>query len=755
MRIGIMELNSRFCIILGILCLLRAIGIPTIYSQAIRISDGTVFNKVILPVLQEKCMKCHGPTKAKGKLRLHTMEHVRAVDGLAIAGNLEESDLVYRITLPLNDPDDEKMPPSDEANQLSLDEIWLIKWWIVNGASYDLKLSEVQNTDDARQPLLRTLRHYAIFPPGTSSLKIEKEHEEATPTQKSPTEVATAQSGPRKWGSIYEEVIDPILEHNCGKCHGDGRASAKLRLHNPEGIQAGGKNGAVLVSGNPKGSLMMQRIHLSSGDDDRMPPTEENRQLTANDKNILNWWIQSGAKFDQPLGSAPGGLVPAMKEIIAAADARKNAPQPGIKGPTVRAASGDALQMVKDFGVNVVEVTKGSNALAVHCDDMASEINDEGLRTISLIGEQVLWLNLAKTKVTNKGLDILTKFPELRRLHLDRTQITDVGLSQVAKLGKLEYLNLYNTNITDAGLQKLVAIPTIQKIFAGKTQITQGGVTQAMAARPGLEINAGFIDIPAETTPGGIGSIVGAASNNNAQVDPRPVNSKCPVSGLPVDPVRSTVYNKMTIAFGNGQALAKFNDNPSQYINKLVITRQPDGGRIPTAQIKAPPGTPDFGREPKAFMKEYCGNCHMGGSSKGGVALGRYENSTDVLRDRKTWNQVIALIKEKEMPPSNRPQPSPAEAKKFTELIQSIFNHAKKNSESGTKPGIVMASSKMNLGPRTWTNTTGRSLQGKLFAVNGTTAVINVGGVNYKVPVNSLSAADQQYIKEWKSAKGI
>jgi hypothetical protein len=138
-----------------------------------------------------------------------------------------------------------------------------------------------------------------------------------------------------------------------------------------------------------------------------------------------------------------------MKEIIAAADARKNAPQPGIKGPTVRAASGDALQMVKDFGVNVVEVTKGSNALAVHCDDMASEINDEGLRTISLIGEQVLWLNLAKTKVTNKGLDILTKFPELRRLHLDRTQITDVGLSQVAKLGKLEYLNLYNTNITD------------------------------------------------------------------------------------------------------------------------------------------------------------------------------------------------------------------------------------------------------------------------------------------------------------------
>ncbi|MDE0819516.1 MAG: hypothetical protein OSA95_00235 [Opitutales bacterium] len=750
-----MELNPRFCIIFGFLCLLRVIGLPTAYGQAIRISDGTVFNKVILPVLQEKCMKCHGPTKAKGKLRLHTQEHIKAADGFVVAGNLEESELVYRITLPLNDPDDEKMPPSDESNQLSPDEVWLIKWWIVNGASYDLKLSQVPNTDIARQPLLRTLRHYAIFPPGTSALKAEEPPEEASKTPTSPSKEATAQSGPRKWGSIYDEVIDPILEHNCGKCHGAGRSSAKLRLHNPEGIQTGGKNAPVLIAGSSKGSLMMQRIHLPANEDDRMPPSEENRQLSASDINLLNWWIQSGAKFDQPLGSAPGGLIPAMKEVIAASDARKNAPQPGIKGPTVTAVSGDALQMVKDFGVNVVEVTKGSNALAVHCDDMASEINDEGLRAIARIGAQVVWLNLAKTRISDKGLAVLSKFPELRRLHLDRTQITDVGLAEVAKLTKLEYLNLYSTKITDAGLRQLAAIPTIQKIFAGKTQITQDGVAKTKGARPGLEINAGFIDIPTESIPGGIGSIVGTGGNAAVQVDPRPVNSKCPVSGLPVDPVRTTVYNKMTIAFGNGQALAKFNDNPSLYINKLVITRQPKAGAMPTAQITAPPGTPEFGKEPKAFMQEYCGNCHMGGSSKGGVALGRYDNSTDVLRDRKTWNKVIALVSEKEMPPPKRPQPSAAEAKKFTDLIRSIFEHAKNNPGSGPKPNVVMVSSKMNLGPRTWTNTAGRSLQGKLFAVNGTTAVINVGGVNYKVPVSSLSAPDQQYIQKWKSSKGI
>ena len=66
-----------------------------------------------------------------------------------------------------------------------------------------------------------------------------------------------------------------------------------------------------------------------------------------------------------------------------------------------------------------------------------------------------------------------------------------------------------------------------------------------------------------------------------------------------------------------------------------------------------------------------------------------------------------------------------------------------------------MATNKFNFGARTWTNNTGRSLQGSLFSVNGPNAVINIQGINYTVPINSLSAPDQQYIQQWKTAKGI
>ena len=249
-------------------------------------------------------MACHGEKKAKGKLRLHTKEVVQSADGLIVPKDLDESELIYRITLPLNDPDDEKMPPSDEPNQLTPDETWLIKWWVFNGASYDQKLSEVPNDDVGREPLLRVLKHYALNPPGTASLKAPPPNPNLQPLppprrHKLPPKPTTP-TPPGNGAASTKRPSTRFLNTIAGKCHGESRASAKLRLHTPEGIQAGGKNGQVVVAGNPKGSLMIERMHLPEGGDERMPPTEENRQLKPDEISLITWWIQAGAPYDSP-----------------------------------------------------------------------------------------------------------------------------------------------------------------------------------------------------------------------------------------------------------------------------------------------------------------------------------------------------------------------------------------------------------------------------------------------------------------------
>lgn len=107
-------------------------------------SDKLVFQHVILPLLEAKCNKCHCEAKSKGDLRMDTYE--LAIKGgengnNIVAGKPEESLAIKRILLP-ND-DDEHMPP-DGKEQPTKEETELLKWWVKEGASDKLKVSEAK-----------------------------------------------------------------------------------------------------------------------------------------------------------------------------------------------------------------------------------------------------------------------------------------------------------------------------------------------------------------------------------------------------------------------------------------------------------------------------------------------------------------------------------------------------------------------------------------------------------------------------------
>ncbi|MDB6005063.1 MAG: putative rane protein [Prosthecobacter sp.] len=106
--------------------------------------EKLVFEHVILPVLTAKCNKCHCEEKSKGELRMDTYE--MAIKGGEsgknfVAGNLEESLGIARITLP--DSDDDHMPPEGK-DQLSPEEKELLKWWVKEGASGTQKVNDAK-----------------------------------------------------------------------------------------------------------------------------------------------------------------------------------------------------------------------------------------------------------------------------------------------------------------------------------------------------------------------------------------------------------------------------------------------------------------------------------------------------------------------------------------------------------------------------------------------------------------------------------
>ena len=91
------------------------------------------FAKDIQPILQQNCVKCHGPEKQEGRLRLDQKDAALkgGKDGVVIvAGNAEKSEVYRRINLPKTDGD--FMP--HEGEPLAKAQIDLIREWINQGA---------------------------------------------------------------------------------------------------------------------------------------------------------------------------------------------------------------------------------------------------------------------------------------------------------------------------------------------------------------------------------------------------------------------------------------------------------------------------------------------------------------------------------------------------------------------------------------------------------------------------------------------
>jgi hypothetical protein len=98
----------------------------------------------------------------------------------------------------------------------------------------------------------------------------------------------------------FNRDVRPILSQACFRCHGfDAKTrEADLRLDKPEDALAHRDGKAAIKPGNLEESLVWQRIH-SSDPDLVMPPPSANRQLTADEKKILEKWIQQGATYQQ------------------------------------------------------------------------------------------------------------------------------------------------------------------------------------------------------------------------------------------------------------------------------------------------------------------------------------------------------------------------------------------------------------------------------------------------------------------------
>lgn len=94
------------------------------------------FATQIAPIFADHCVKCHGPDKKKGDLRLDARRYVfddrNPDEQVIIPGDAFNSDLHFRISLPRDDED--AMPPEGKGEPLTPEQVALVETWINEGA---------------------------------------------------------------------------------------------------------------------------------------------------------------------------------------------------------------------------------------------------------------------------------------------------------------------------------------------------------------------------------------------------------------------------------------------------------------------------------------------------------------------------------------------------------------------------------------------------------------------------------------------
>lgn len=96
------------------------------------------------------------------------------------------------------------------------------------------------------------------------------------------------------------------------------------------------------------------------------------------------------------------------------------------------------------------------------------------------------------------------------------------------------------------------------------------------------------------------------------------------------------------------------------------------------ASLGAPdaPGqaAPDpFAREIRPLLAKYCAGCHGPSKPKADLNLEAFRDEAAALKSRKVWRKVYDALHSDEMPPADKPQPTPAERERITDWAEALL----------------------------------------------------------------------------------
>ena len=227
---------------------------------------GPSFVSEVAPIIEGKCVRCHGGDNPRKGLDLSTFNGwLKGGESgrLLSVGKPEKSLLMARVAT----TERGRMPPT--GDQLSQEELNILAKWITEGATFDGD-DKAKMLADLGKPDMPEVTVVIPAPKGNETVSFTRD-------------------------------IAPFMANLCVGCHSGNDPNGGLSLVSFHDMMKGGDSGRVIIPGNRDGSRLFR---LTGGlENPRMPQGQA--RITRKNYEDLKKWFEEGNTFDGTDPKAP------------------------------------------------------------------------------------------------------------------------------------------------------------------------------------------------------------------------------------------------------------------------------------------------------------------------------------------------------------------------------------------------------------------------------------------------------------------
>ena len=293
---------------------------------------------------------------------------------------------------------------------------------------------------------------------------------------------------------LYANLVKPILEDKCVRCHSDKEPSGGFNADHFATLFEEGETGTAVVRGSLSESELIRRVTLPTSSIKFMPPNGE--PLSYTELKVLQYWIVQGAdslaRFDY------SSMDTELARLVKRDYSLDFTPKPYYEKAKADSLPPQLLRELQAAGFRAKYLGGDNFFLDVGFEKDTLPVS--GLSALNPVKDNITFLDLSNLVLTDSLLPGLTNFPNLTRLDLHATNVSDAAFEGFSAIEHLEVLNVYQTPVSGKGIESALESPSLRRVYLWQTSVSDEVADKLITAYPSVQFDRGFTFVKPDTT---------------------------------------------------------------------------------------------------------------------------------------------------------------------------------------------------------------------------------------------------------------